>query len=54
MLGIRQTVDWIDFFRGSEFDLFFYKKQIKFTPSKEPTCQIYFLPVLLNRKKILD
>jgi len=24
--GIRQAVDWIDFFRGRGFDLFFYEK----------------------------
>ena len=41
--GIGQTVDWIDFLEGENLICFFIKKQIKFSPSKAPIFQIYFL-----------
>jgi len=31
--------------------IFFAKKQIKFTPSKEAFCKVYFLPESLDKEK---
>jgi len=50
-----QIADGRGFFRGSEFDgYFFVKIPIKFTPSKEYFCKIYFLPAIVNEKKITE
>jgi len=49
---MNSSVDWIDFLEIGDLLCFFIKKQSKSPISKEHIYQIYFLPALLDRKKL--